>query len=54
MHLALAIVTPLSSLNDPRGAQLSLVGDLDRHAVKKRAGEGLAVVEEREEGTVAP
>ncbi|GAA5865687.1 hypothetical protein JCM8547_002750 [Rhodosporidiobolus lusitaniae] len=39
MHLALAIVTPLSSLTDPQGAKLSLVGDLEKHRDKKRAGE---------------
>ncbi|GAA5887948.1 hypothetical protein JCM6882_000811 [Rhodosporidiobolus microsporus] len=46
VHLALAIVTPLSSLNDPRGAKLNLVGDLEKHRDKKRAGEGLEAVVE--------
>ncbi|GAA6041172.1 hypothetical protein JCM8097_004151 [Rhodosporidiobolus ruineniae] len=49
VHLALAIVTPLSALNDPRGAKLDLTADVDGHLEKKRAverGEGLEKVEE--------
>ncbi|GAA5967794.1 hypothetical protein JCM11641_005767 [Rhodosporidiobolus odoratus] len=49
VHLALAIVTPLSALTDPRGAKMDLLGDLENHRDKKRAGgnEGLEkVVEE--------
>ncbi|GAA5999893.1 hypothetical protein JCM10207_005959 [Rhodosporidiobolus poonsookiae] len=36
VHLALAVVTPLSSLNDPNAAKVDFVGDLDRHRDKKR------------------
>ncbi|GAA5820661.1 hypothetical protein JCM11251_003101 [Rhodosporidiobolus azoricus] len=48
VHLALAIVTPLSSLNDPRGAKLNLSGDLEKHRDKKRAGAGLEAVAEEQ------
>ncbi|BGP16640.1 hypothetical protein JCM10213_000444 [Rhodosporidiobolus nylandii] len=51
VHLALAIVTPLSALNDPRGTKLDLVEDLEKHRDKKRAvgegeGKGLEAVAE--------